>query len=724
MNANHLAARPSTTRNFLFWLAQGVVAGACVVLAACGGSADAPPPPETAPVVPPAVPPSITLQPVSQSVTTGQPVSFSVAASGTAPITYQWERNGTAITGANSTSYSIATTAMSDSGAVFSAVATNVAGSATSENANLTVTAAPPVLTITQQPASLTVVAGTTATFTVGATCSSGTLDIQWRRTDHFDIDPFVDIAGATSASYSLMTSAPDGSVFVAVLDCSGQSTTMSAFATLTVTSPSSVTLSLLPLTGLRAQADVHNPGAIVEDNQNSYSFIASNRIKRLSADLTTITTVAGSGVVGSADGPGQTATFQGPAGITRDASGTLYVTDNLTIRRITADGTVTTLAGSANQFGLTDGTGAAARFYGPFGIAIGPDGDLYVADTVSVRRVTSAGVVTTYAGGGGTLAGLGGPAATVQFAALTGIAVSPTGDVYVSDSILNRIFLIARVGGIDGTAGNVSAIAGDGTDNETDGVGTLAQIGRPTTMCMSGGALYVADESFSIRKIDVATLAVTTFAGASTAPHGEIIDGPVGVARFRVPGGLAASTLGGLLLTDSFTIRHIDATGTAVTIAMSTVEDVDAVGQGTLMQLPFNATNGAPGLVVEPGQSVVVSTETLLRRISPTGVVTLIAGLPAIPAIAGDGAIDGNASRAQFGEIAPPLVRDSTGTVYVGDLFGVRKVTTDGTVSFIAGSAADHTRASRRQRQRGEFQRSNGHRDWPERRPVCQRSL
>ena len=376
------------------------------MLAACGGSADAPPPPETAPVVPPAVPPSITLQPVSQSVTTGQPVSFSVAASGTAPITYQWERNGTAITGANSTTYSIATTAMSDSGAVFSAVATNVAGSATSENANLTVTAAPPVLTITQQPASLTVVAGTTATFTVGATCSSGTLDIQWRRTDHFDIDPFVDIAGATSASYSLMTSAPDGSVFVAVLDCSGQSTTMSAFATLTVTSPSSVTLSLLPLTGLRAQADVHNPGAIVEDNQNSYSFIASNRIKRLSADLTTITTVAGSGVVGSADGPGQTATFQGPAGITRDASGTLYVTDNLTIRRITADGTVTTLAGSANQFGLTDGTGAAARFYGPFGIAIGPDGDLYVADTVSVRRVTSAGVVTTYAGGGGTLGG------------------------------------------------------------------------------------------------------------------------------------------------------------------------------------------------------------------------------------------------------------------------------------------------------------------------------
>ena len=207
--------------------------------------------------------------------------------------------------------------------------------------------------------------------------------------------------------------------------------------------------------------------------------------------------------------------------------------------------------------------------------------------------------------------------------------------------------------------------------------------------MCMSGGALYVADESFSIRKIDLATLAVTTFAGASTAPHGEIIDGPVGLARFRIPGGLAASTLGGLLLTDSFTIRHIDATGTAVTLALSTVEDTNAVGQGTLMQLPFNATNGAPGLVVEPGQSVVVSTETLLRRISPTGVVTLIAGLPAIPAIAGDGAIDGNASGAQFGEIAPPLVRDSTGTVYLGDLFGIRKVTTDGTVSFIAGSAA-----------------------------------
>ena len=322
-------------------LARALAAGICLVLAACGGSADAPPPPETAPVGPTAVAPTITQQPASLSVTTGQPATFSVAASGTAPITYQWQRNGTAIAGATSTTYTIATTAMSDSGAVFDAVATNVSGSATSENATLTVTAAVPVLTITTQAANTSVVAGGTATFMVAGTCSSGTLDVQWQRSNDGGVT-FVAIAGATSPTYGVMSATGDnGAQFRAVLDCSGQSTTTSSVATLTVTAPSSVTLSLLPINGLRAQADVNNSAGIVQDNLYSYSFIASNRIKRLSPDLSTVTTIAGVFQAGAIDGPGATASFRYPTGITHDGAGTLYVTDtgNNTIRKIATDG-------------------------------------------------------------------------------------------------------------------------------------------------------------------------------------------------------------------------------------------------------------------------------------------------------------------------------------------------------------------------------------------------
>ena len=127
-------------------------------MAACGGSADAPPPPEAAPVMPgQPVPPTITQQPANLTVTAGQPASFTVAATGDAPLTYQWQRNGVAIAGATATTYTIATTVLADSGATFRAVATNGAGSATSNNATLTVTVSAPVLTIAPQPANASV---------------------------------------------------------------------------------------------------------------------------------------------------------------------------------------------------------------------------------------------------------------------------------------------------------------------------------------------------------------------------------------------------------------------------------------------------------------------------------------------------------------------------------------------------------------------------------------
>ena len=119
------------------------------------------------------------------------------------------------------------------------------------------------------------------------------------------------------------------------------------------------------------------------------------------SAAQVTVSTLAGmAGIVGSADGSGAAAQFSSPSGIAVDTAGNLYVADhnNSTIRKITAAGVVSTLAGTAGVFGSADGSGAAAQFSAPSGIAVDTAGNLYVADlsNSTIRKITAAGVVST----------------------------------------------------------------------------------------------------------------------------------------------------------------------------------------------------------------------------------------------------------------------------------------------------------------------------------------
>jgi hypothetical protein len=179
-------------------------------------------------VNPDPVAPSITSQPASQTITAGQTATFSVTASGTAPLTYQWRKTGTAISGATSSSYTTPAETTSDTGAQFTVVVSNSAGSVTSNAAVLTVNPAPVAPSITTQPASQTVTAGQTATFSVTA---SGTapLRYQWRKNG-------TAISGATSASYTTPaeTTADNGAQFTVVVSNSVGTVTSNA-ATLTV---------------------------------------------------------------------------------------------------------------------------------------------------------------------------------------------------------------------------------------------------------------------------------------------------------------------------------------------------------------------------------------------------------------------------------------------------------------------------------------------------------
>ena len=666
-----------------------LAAALCVVAAGCGGSADAPPPPENGPPSTAANAPVITQQPVNMTVTSGQAASFTVAATGTAPLAYQWQRNGVAIAGATGTTYSIAAAALSDSGAIFRAVVSNLAGSATSNDATLAVTIAAPVLTITRQPASASVTAGATASFTVAATCSAGTLDIQWQRNSGAG-GSFVAIAGANTTSLAIATASTDNGAMVrASLDCSGQSGTSSNPATLNVVAPGATRLDPLAIVGLRDQAVIGRIGGIVAEPAGSFVFTTNGLVKRLSADLSSITLVAGSNTGQAVDGPAASAGFVAPRGIARDAAGNLYVVEASRVRRIGADGVVSTLAGGDNT-GNADGTGSAATFQNLRGIALGADGDLYVTDdnNHNVRRVTVTGVVTTYAGStasNGAQSGFLDSATPLaaRFFAPSGIAAATNGDLFVADSRNHRIRRIARSGT---AAGAVSTLAGSGTTDPAapDGVGAAAVIESPWALTLQGNTLTVLQKVGLVRQIDLSTAAVTTLTGTYRATGSGYADGGRGQALFDVLGdtsGIAPVAAGGFLLGDTTALHIISSTGIVKTIAV--LPNAQAVEGGTLAQRPFILGNtNSQTITVDAGGNVVVASSGDVRRISLAGVVSVVAGLPG----GLQGMLDGVGSNAQFVSVGDGIASGPDNTLYVEDAESIRKIDPLGNTTLLAG--------------------------------------
>ncbi len=392
---------------------------------------------------------------------------------------------------------------------------------------------------------------------------------------------------------------------------------------------------------------------------------------------------------VGTADGTGTVARFYSPAGVAMDSAGTVYVADkeNHTIRKVTAAGVVTTIAGAAGISGGADGTAGVARFYRPSGVALDSTAtNLYITDSNHTIRklVLATGVVTTLAGKTDNSGSTDGTGANALFDGPSGIAVSSAGNLYVADSghTIRKVVIATGV---------VTTIAGTaGTSGNTDGVGAAARFNNPAGVALdsAGTTLYIADEdNKSIRKLVLATAAVSRFAGSSTGLGGSA-DGAADNARFVTPTGIGLDSSGNIFVadTDNNTIRKVTAAGTVTTLAGAAAVDGSDLGtaDGTGSAARFM---GPVGIAVNASGTLALAdrgNHTIRKISTSTAAVTTLAGSPAA-----FGATNATGSAARF-KTPFGLALDSSGNLYVADVVNhlIRKVTAAGVVTTLAGTA------------------------------------
>ena len=419
--------------------------------------------------------------------------------------------------------------------------------------------------------------------------------------------------------------------------------------------------------------------------------FAANQTIRKITPDGV-VSTMAGKAVVtGHVDGVREEARFYGPTDIAVDDNGNLFVTEavNHCIRKITPDGVVSTVAGSPTALGShVDATGADARFYGPRGVAIGPDGNLLVTDVRNhvLRKVTPDGVVTTPIGAPPTAAMVNGTFSEARYSRPNGLAAHGP-SIFVADtdnSVIRKITANGNATTFAGTAGAPGKVIGavgtgkfkypEGVTADASGNLYVADTGnhsiRKTTTTgvisnISGGIqpgskngslgnatfkspsrldidasdnIYVADRgNVSIRKITATE--VTTLAGGVTSAYA---DGTGSAAAFNFPNGLTLGNDGNIRLADTgnHAIRQITPAAVVTTLAGGSVEPLiftpisgtaDGTGIAAHFNYPFDLSYDSDGNLI-----VVDSASHTIRKVTPAGVVTTIGGTPGFVGSAG----------------------------------------------------------------------------------------
>lgn len=436
------------------------------------------------------------------------------------------------------------------------------------------------------------------------------------------------------------------------------------------------------PIAGV--QASIGSPHGVAVDLAGNLYFTSLNCVFRLDSNGV-VTRVAGTSRPGYSgdDGPATDASLAEPFGVAVDANGNLYVGDGDRIRRISATGIITTVAGGGSG-GLGDGGPAiSAQLSGPQGVAVDSSGNLYIADYFNhrIRRVSTTGIMSTLAGNGARgYSGDGGPAAIAQLNGPSGVAVDGSGNLYIADYFNNRIRKVSATGIITTVAGNgAGGYGGDG------GPAANAQLSWPTAVTVdSSGNLYIGVSSDNrIRTVSTAGI-ITTVAG-NGYPGYSGDGGPAINAQLSGPRGVVVDSSGNLCIADygNNRIRKVSTIGIITTVAGG---GSGGLGDGGPA---ISAYLGSPSSVAVDSSGNLYIAELFnhrIRKVSPTGIITTVAGDGSL-GYSGDG---GPAISAQLSGPRGVAV-DSSGNVYIADSNNnrIRKVSLTGLITTLAGNGS-----------------------------------
>ncbi|MCX6594875.1 MAG: putative Ig domain-containing protein [Acidobacteria bacterium] len=491
---------------------------------------------------------------------------------------------------------------------------------------------------------------------------------------------------------------------------------------------------------GAAIAASLNNPYGLALSAGNLFVVeLSGHRVRRIALATGVITTVAGTGVAGfSGDGGAATSgQLNFPIAIAADASGNLAIADNSNQRiRLVSAGNISTVAGTGSfQFSGDGGAATAAAIASPAGVAF-RGSDLFIADGSNnrIRRI-SGGIITTVAGNGQAATAIDGTTAlSATFSYVSGIAVSPAGDLFVNDFDSRRVIKVdgatqlatnilgngqfrnqtigagpntdlATPSGITGDAagniyytqernfslhrlspaGTVTQLVGNNRVNgvSPDGPGNTIPAHLPQGIAVVGADIYFAESYSRIRKVDGTTGNVTSYANPSNIAG--FADGPVATARFSSLRGLAYDAARQLMFvadTGNNRIRQINmATGTVTTVAGNgTVSFTGDGGPATSASL-----NIPQGVAVDQNGNIYIAdtNNCVIRMVTPSGIISTIAGLAgACGANVGDG------GPAVFASLNSPhsVAVDAAGNLFISEgSHRIRKVDVSGTITTIS---------------------------------------
>ncbi len=475
--------------------------------------------------------------------------------------------------------------------------------------------------------------------------------------------------------------------------------------------------------------------GVAVDSKGNLFVADYYNNVIREVGTNGIITTVAGNGVYGySGDGgPATSASLAFPSGVAVDASGNLFFADsgNSRIRKVSPNGVITTVAGGGSNYFGNGGPATNAVLGTPSGVAVDVSGNLFIAEPVFVRKVSANGLISMVAGGGTNYPGNGGLATNASLVSPSGVAVDANGNLFIADRYHSLIREVGTNGIITTVAGNgISGYSGNG------GLATNASLYNPSGVAVDArGNLFIADRYNNlIREVGTNGIITTVAGNRMSGYSGD--SGLATNASLANPSGVAVDISGNLFITDNIRIREVGTNGIINTAAggyfgnrvpatnailtnplgvavdvrgdlfiadsgNDVVREVDTYGVITTIAgnrvagysgdggLATNASLHTPsGVAVDVSGNLFIadSYNTVIREVDTNGIITTVAGGGASQP--GDGGLATNASLA----FPSGVVVDGNGNLFIADAGSevIRKVSANAVITTVAGNGTN----------------------------------